>query len=66
MGCGCLKVRTDTDENRKKTMTLAQKLAEAENQTYVVYEKDKEEFADSLKGWEQDGRPGTAIAIVEP
>lgn len=63
MGCGCLKVRTDTDENRKKTMNLARKLAEAENQTYVIYEKGNEEFADSLAGWD---RNGTIIAIVEP
>lgn len=63
MGCGCLKVRTDTDENKKKTLALARKLAEAENQTYIIYEKDNEEFTEPAKGWDGNGK---VSAIVEP
>jgi hypothetical protein len=65
MGCGCLKVRTDTESNKQKTIATARRLAELENQTYIIYGKE-ESIMDSLAGWEQDGRPGTTIAIVEP
>lgn len=63
MGCGCIKVHMGTDSERKKAMNLARKLANTEQQIYIIYEKEGQEYADSFKGW--DGI-GTIIAIVEP
>jgi hypothetical protein len=67
MGCGCIKVPFGTVEQKRKTTALAQRLAEEEQQKYVIYEReDKEQYIDSFAGWESGGRPGTLRVVIEP